>query len=89
MNLNQVAELFKEIVEKCPELDGKNFVIMIPDIPPPSLTIGYELVIKNIAKNFNEKTLEKLRDIVAREKLKIEQRPTSIMIFTPNPKPIP
>jgi hypothetical protein len=81
MNLIEVADLFREVVEKCPELDGRNFVIMKVELPPSMTPVGYELVVRIGRGKLDKVTVEKLYDIAIREKLKIVLKPTSLYIF--------
>ena len=87
MNLNQIANLFSEVVKKCPELDGKNFVIMKPDLPAPMATEGYELVIRKDGKgDLSEETKKKIEDLAQERGLSVESKETSVMIFKASPK---
>ena len=86
MELIQAASLLKEIVEKCPALDGNNFLLMLPDIPEPLLSEGYEIVIKIDPASLNKEIRFILDDIARREKLIINQRSTSVMMYTPKPQ---
>jgi hypothetical protein len=69
------------IVAKCPELDGRNFLIMKMELPHPIETLGYEIIIRTNAEPLDKKTLKTLRDIALREKLTIEEKERSVMIF--------
>jgi hypothetical protein len=81
MNLIEVADLFREVIEKCPELDGRNFVIMKVNLPSNMPSVGYELVIRMERGKLDKATLEKLYEIAIRKKIKIVQKPTSLYIF--------
>ncbi len=87
MKLVEVANLFKEIAEKCPNLNGKNFVIMIADIPEPKTTEGYEITIRTEHEPIDEETLNTLKEIASREKLAIQQKETALLIYKEKPLP--
>ena len=78
----EVVNLFKVIVEEFPELDGNNFVIMSLDMPAPSLAKGYELTIRK-KKPIDDKTLDKLQAMVTKQKLKMETKKETILIYEP------
>ena len=82
VKLNQAVALLKEIVERCPTLDGENFLIMIPKSPLLLGTEGYEIIIRS-KKRLDIETSAILQDIVSREKLGITQRPRTTMIYNP------
>jgi hypothetical protein len=81
LKLTQIANLFGEIIEKCPELDGMNFVGLKPDLPKPMSPEGYKIVIRTDNTNLAESTLNKLKEIVTRWKLEMEQKETSLVIY--------
>ena len=81
MDLKRATALFTEMVNKCPELEGRNFLIMKMNLPHPIETLGYEIIVKTDGRPLGGKTLKTLRDIVAREKLKLEEKGTSVMIY--------
>ena len=85
MNLNRTAGVFSEVADRCPELEGRNFVIMIMDLPHPFETAGYEIVIRTEGRPLKDVTLRTLREITARENLKVEETRNSVMIYEPMP----
>ena len=74
--------MLKEIVERCPNLDGNNFLIMLPESASLLGSKGYEIVIRSKELLDNE-TSETLYGIATREKLAITQRPNATMIYNP------
>ena len=46
VKLNRAVSLLGEIVEKCPSLDGNNFLVMLPGSASLLGTEGYEIVIR-------------------------------------------
>jgi hypothetical protein len=83
VELNKAVALLTEIITKCPELNGRNFLIMKIELPYPVETSGYELVIRTKGNPLDKKTLKTLKDIAARENLNLEEKETSVMIFDP------
>ena len=77
MNLNEVVNLLKEIVDHCPDLNGYDFLIT-PSKIPGSTVEGYEV---HITGKFSETTKKYLNDIAVKEKLATTQHPNSIMIY--------
>jgi hypothetical protein len=65
MDLKKATALLKEIVARCPELDGRNFLIMQMTLPHPIETEGYELVIRTAHKALDKKTMDTLGEIAA------------------------
>jgi hypothetical protein len=82
VKLNQAVNLLKEIVERCPNLEGNNFLIMLPESASLLGTEGYEIIIRS-KKRLNPETNDTLDEIVSRENLSIRQRPRSTMIYNP------
>jgi hypothetical protein len=82
VELNRAVTLLKEFIERCPNLDGNNFPIMVPKSPLLLGTEGYEIIIRS-RKRLDMETSAILHDIVSREKLAITQRPRTTMIYNP------
>ncbi len=83
MNLKEAALLLNRIVEVCPELDGNTFQMMVPEMPPPPTSEGYEVIIRNKSEIVNEEVIDKLKIIAEEKRLILQQMKTSIMIYTP------
>jgi hypothetical protein len=82
VKLNQAISLLKEIVERCPNLNGNNFLIMLPESASLLGTKGYEIIIRS-KKLLDNETSEILSEIATREKLSVRQRPNATMIYNP------
>jgi hypothetical protein len=82
LELKRAVHLLKEIVEKCPNLEGNNFLIMLPKSASLLGSKGYEIIIRS-EKRLDIETSTILQDIASREKLDIRQRPTTTMIYNP------
>jgi hypothetical protein len=82
VKLNRAVALLAEIVEKCPNIDGKNFLVMLPESASLLGTKGYEIIIRS-KERLDMETTAILSEIVAREKLSITQRPRTTMIYNP------
>jgi hypothetical protein len=63
-------------------VDGKNFLVMLPESASLLGTEGYEIIIRS-KERLNMETIAILSEIVAREKLSITQRPRTTMIYNP------
>ncbi len=85
MKLNETADLYKEIVEKCPQLNGSHFIIM-DEHPPSKVSIGYEIVINTQGKKHDEKTKQTLNDIAYSHGLKTAETQNMISMYTPREK---
>jgi hypothetical protein len=44
VKLCQAVSLLKEIVERCPNLNGNNFLVMLPESASVLGTKGYEII---------------------------------------------
>jgi hypothetical protein len=82
VDLNRAIALLKEIVEICPNLNGNNFVIMLPESASLLGTKGYEIIIRS-KKLLDSETGEMLYEIATREELRIRQRPNATIIYNP------
>ncbi len=85
MNLVEVANLFKEIAEKCPNLNGKNFVIMTSNMPGLKVAEGYEITIRTEHEPLDEETSNALKEIASREKVTLKQKETALLIYREKP----
>jgi hypothetical protein len=83
VKLSRAVSLLEEIIEKCPSLDGNNFLVMLPESASLLGTEGYEIVIRT-KEILNGETLEILYEVASRENLGIRQRPKATMIYNPS-----
>ncbi len=81
MKLEQAQELFKEIVDRCPSLRRKNFLIILPEASPTNISEGYEVTIRADAKALDDETINTLHEIGARRKLEVMEASESIMFY--------
>ena len=77
MNIYEVLDLIKEIIDKCPQVSGADFVLMMPKMAR-SIAKGYEI---HIDKPFDEKTLACINNIIEKHNLTSRQEPNSILIY--------
>ncbi len=86
MKIEQVSTVFNQIITKCPELNGKSFVIMYTqEMLLSNMVEGYEIAIRINEKEIEQKTMLTLQKLVEKEDLKVEKRKTAILIYTPTP----
>ncbi len=86
LKIEQASSIFNQIITKCPELNGKSFVIMYTqEIPLSNVGEGYEIAVRINEKEIEEKTILTLQKLVEKENLKVEKRKTAILIYTPKP----
>jgi len=77
MKLNEVIDLLKEITEKCPRLDGNDFLIAPSKLPHSSVD-GYQV---HITGKFEDETRTCLNSIAIKRKLAIRMETDSVMIY--------
>lgn len=77
MNLNEVVDLLKEMVEDCASLNGNDFLIAPSKLPNSSID-GYEI---HMTGKFNQETLEYLSNVALKRRLAITQHPDSVMLY--------
>lgn len=82
MNLIEVANLFKEIVEGCSSLEGSDFYIAPPKTPH-STAEGYEI---HITGKFGKDVVEYVNNIALRDNLAISRGPNAIMLYKAKPQ---
>lgn len=78
MNLLEVKDLFSEIVDNCPTLEGVHFMIA-PSIAQHSVVDGYEIHMSG--KKIDDKTITYLRDLATRNGLFFDTRESMVAIF--------
>jgi 16S rRNA G1207 methylase RsmC len=81
LKLTDAQELFKEIIDKCPSLNKKNFLIILPEAAPQNISEGYEVTIRADAKAIDKDTLNTLHEIAAKKKLQMMEASESIMFY--------
>ncbi len=82
MKLLEVADLFKELAVKCPELEGLHFVIMKEEIAP-KLSVGYELVVRLTEPKIGIHTNKVLHEIADARGLKTSMTTEIFSFYTP------
>lgn len=79
MNLFEAKDLFNEIVDNCPTIEGAHFMIA-PSIAVHSIVEGYEIHMSG--KKFDAETITYLGDLAKRNGLFIDSKETAVGIFT-------
>jgi len=77
MKLNEVIDLLREIAEKCPGLDGNDFLIAPSKLPHSSVD-GYQV---HMTGKFDDDTRTSLNKIAIKRRLAIRMEPDSVMIY--------
>lgn len=78
MKLLEVKDLFSEIVDNCPTLEGVHFMIA-PSITPHSIVEGYEINMSG--KGIDDSAIAYLSKLAETNHLSFEQHGTSAAIF--------
>lgn len=78
MNLIEVKDLFNEIVDNCPTLEGVHFMIA-PSIAVHSVVEGYEIHMSG--KEFDDKTITYLKELAHNKGLFFDSKRTAVGIF--------
>lgn len=81
MRLDEAQELFKDIIDRCPSLHKKNFLIILPEASPTNISEGYEVTIRVDAKTLDDQTVNILREIAKRRKLEVMEASESVMFY--------
>ncbi len=81
MRLTEAQDLFKEIINRCPSLHKKNFLIILPEASPMNISEGYEVTIRADAKALDDETLNALHEIATKRKLEVMEASESIMFY--------
>ncbi len=82
MNLNEVVDLLKELVDNCSDLNGDDFLIAPSKIPQSSVE-GYEI---HMTGKFSEAAKKYLNDVALKRGLSITQHPDSVMMYNARQK---
>lgn len=77
MKFAEIAILLREIVDRCPSLDGST-ITLIPQKAMYPLFLGYHI---NIKANFTKESLSGLRKIVEGHDLVMKIKTDSIVIY--------
>ncbi len=77
MNLMEVIDVLKEMVNGCSDLEGDDF-LLAPSKIPGSTVEGYEI---HMTGKFDEATKKYINDFALEKKLAITQHPDSVMIY--------
>ncbi len=78
MNLLEAKDLFSEIVDNCPALEGLHFMIA-PSITVNTIVEGYEIHMSG--KKIDDKTVAYLRELASRDGLFIDSKPTAVGMY--------
>ncbi len=78
MNLLEAKDLFNEIVDNCPTLEGVHFMIA-PSITANTVVEGYEIHMSG--KKFEDRTITYLRDLAIRNGLFFDSKETSVGMY--------
>jgi hypothetical protein len=78
MNLLEAKDLFNEIVDNCPTLEGVHFMIA-PSITANTIVEGYEIHMSG--KRIEDETIAYLRDLASRNGLFIDTKPTAVGMY--------
>ncbi len=78
MNLLEAKDLFSEIVENCPSLEGVHFMIA-PSITANTIVEGYEIHMSG--KKMDDKTIAYLRDLAVQYRLFFDSTPTAVGMY--------
>ncbi len=86
MKLEEAQELFKEIIDRCPALHRKNFLIILPEASPTNISEGYEVTIRANAEALDDTTVNILHEIAKKRKLEVMEASESIMFYESSEK---
>ena len=78
LNLKEVKDLFSEIVDKCPTLEGVHFMIA-PSITVNTIVEGYEIHLSG--KRMDKETISYLHDLASRNGLFFDSTATAVGIY--------
>jgi hypothetical protein len=78
LNLKEVEILFKEIIEKVPNVNGSHFIIFV-DPADTRFAQGYQIAIRDCPKNIDAK---KLKEIARNRNLAVVEGKESIILYT-------
>jgi hypothetical protein len=81
MKFAEIAVLLREIVDRCPGLDGAT-ITLIPQKAVYPLFQGYHI---NIKANFNQETMGGLRKIVEGHDLMMKMKADSLVVYESRP----
>ena len=81
MKLLEATDLLRELVASFPELDGKNFLVMIPETPP-NIARDYEVVIRTKSQ-LEKDTEQAILNIAIGKRLAVLKAKNTIALYTP------
>ena len=81
MKFAEIAVLMKEIVDRCPGLDGST-ITLVPQKAVYPLYEGYHI---NIKANFNQESMGCLRKIVEGHDLILKIKADSVVVYESRP----
>ena len=81
MKFAEIAVLLREIVDRCPGLDGST-ITLIPQKAMYPLFQGYHI---NIKANFTQENMGCLRKIVEGHDLVLKIKPDSVVVYESRP----
>lgn len=84
MMLSEAEKLFREIIERCPSLRLKNFLIILPEASPLNISEGYEVTIRVNPKTVDRLTMARLYEIAEARKFSVMEASESIIIYESN-----
>ena len=84
VKLLEASNVLREIAVACPELEGKNFLLMIPERTLPQISKGYEVILRKNNAMLGKETEVKLHSITKSHALKILEAQNTVAIYTPN-----
>jgi len=77
MKFAEIAVLLREIVDRCPSLDGST-ITLIPQKAMYPLFLGYHI---NIKANFTKESMSSLRKIVEGHDLVMKIKTDSVVVY--------
>lgn len=78
MNLIEAKDLFAEIVDSCPTLEGVHFMIA-PSIAQHSVVDGYEIHLSG--QKIDDETITYLRELAVRHGLFFDSKETAVGMY--------
>ncbi len=82
MKLKEAIDFIKDVADICPNLEGKNIILMT-SAAPNTISVGYEVVIRKNGNIFDKSIQECLLNASKARNLSATFGLESIIIFTP------
>jgi len=86
MNLKMSSQIFSEIAEKCPNLEGVNFLMICNGDSALGAADGYQMDIRANPNQIDEETLSTLNGIALKRNLIVAKATETIILFSPKQK---